>query len=124
MMGGLTLAAALAFAFILELIRNISPITLPEVFGHILLGTISVALIVIAIGVFLKIVGWVIEPESDSSQDAQGVNAETPRTNQLIENPAPFSSITEHTTNLLESSVAESAEAAGSDRLTHKSRST
>ena len=41
------------------LIGNIIPITLPEVFGHILLASIYVALIVITIGVFLKIVGWV-----------------------------------------------------------------
>ena len=113
MMGALTLAAALAFTVIIGLIGNIIPITLPEVFGH-MLASIYVALIVITIGVFLKIVGWVMGPESDTNQDGQRVNAETPRTNHLIESIAPISSITEHTTKLLEDSVAESAADAGS----------
>jgi hypothetical protein len=126
MMGALTLAAALAFAVIMGLIRNIIPITLPEVFGNILLASIYVALIVMTIGVFLKIVGWVMRPESDTNQDGQRVNAETPRTNHLIESPAPISSITEHATKLLEDCVVESADGAGigSDRLSQKSRPT
>jgi hypothetical protein len=124
MMGGLTLAAALAVAVILGLIRNIIPITLPEIFGYILLAVIYVSLIVITIGVFLKIVGRFLGPESDSDQDAQRFNAETPRTNRLIESPAPISSVIEHTTNLLEGSIAEPADGAGSDRLSRKSRST
>ena len=126
MMGALALAAALAVTAIIGLIGNIIPIILPEVFGHILLASIYVALIVITVGVFLKIVGWVKGPESDSNQDGQRVYSDTPRTNQLVESIAPISSVTEHTTKLLEDSVAESAADAGSgsDRLSQKGRPT
>jgi hypothetical protein len=50
--------------------------------------------------------------------------AEAPRTNRLIESYEPNSSVTEHTTKSLGGSVAESADSAGSDRLSQKSRST
>jgi len=121
-LGKLTLAAALAVSIILWLIGGIIPIKTPEVFVNILLAIISVPLILITIGVFLKIVGLFIGPESDSKHDGRRVWAETPQTNQLVESPASISSVNEHTAKLLEDSVSESD--AGRDRLSKKGRST
>ncbi len=124
MMGALTLAAVLAVSIILGLIGNIIPVTVPDVFSHILLASLYVSLIVITIGVFLKIVGWLIGPGLDSNQDGRNIPAEAPRTNRLIESHEPISSVTEHTTKSLGGGVEESADSAGSDRLSQKSRFT
>jgi zinc ribbon protein len=125
MMGALTLAAMLALTIISLLISSIIHTKLPEVIGHIFQASIYVALIVITIGVFLKIVGWFMDPEPDDSQQRQAGYAETSQTNRLIESPAPISSVAEHTTRSLEDRVAESAYNSDSDsaRLFTKSGS-
>jgi hypothetical protein len=125
MVGALSLAAALALLIILLLISSILHTRLPEVVGHIFHASTYVALIVITIGVFLKIVGWFMGPEPDYNQDRQEGYADRPRTNRLVENHEPISSVTEHTTRSMEEGVAESAYGADSDsdRLFPKNRS-
>ncbi|HKQ80147.1 MAG TPA: zinc ribbon domain-containing protein [Blastocatellia bacterium] len=104
MTGALTLAATVAFGIIVGLTAGIFSITLPAFFGRIIQISVYLAFIEITVGLFLKILGWVMPPETELNRNEQKIQAETPRTNQLEsrESPKSIPSVTESTTNLLE----------------------
>ncbi len=109
LMGAWVLATSLAIWIIATLVGDLFHWMTPEFLVDILRHAIPLALILVTMGVFLKIVGWVMRPESNISQDERQIQVETAKTNQLApgERQESISSVTERTTNLLEEKTAK-----------------
>jgi hypothetical protein len=110
--GTILLAAMLAGLLIIGLIYNLVHEEMPELVGHMFHIGISIALITATVGVFLKILGWLIGPKLSVHQNTRKALAQNPRTNRLeVEH-----SITDRTTDLLDEKVAKAKDVESEDR--------
>jgi hypothetical protein len=105
--GALILAGIITVFILVNLISNIIGTNwlrdYQGFFATFWQASLSIALIFVTVGIFLKILGWILKPDSAGHPGKRNAQLEENRTNRLVEGKrtVEIASITEHTTEFL-----------------------